>query len=93
MNGRAYGMRVAFVILVLACLSSSGLSANGQVSASQIADYTATVHITSPQDQTYLTNPILLNFTFNTNIPSADGYSINFCGNLDEELGYQEVTP
>jgi hypothetical protein len=90
MNSKAYGIRVALVILVLACLSSSGLPANCGLSASQIADYTAFVHITSPQDQTYHTHTILLNFTFSTNIPESDIYSIVFGGNIDGELGYHD---
>jgi hypothetical protein len=90
MNGKAYGMRVALVILVLACLTSSGLPADSQVYANQIATYTANVHITSPQDKTYQTHTILLNFTFYTNIPESDIYSIVFGGNIDGQLGYHD---
>jgi len=90
MNGKAYGMRVALVILVLACLTSSGLPADSQVYANQIANYTANVHITSPQDKTYQTHTILLNFTFYTNIPESDIYSIVFGGNIDGQLGYHD---
>jgi hypothetical protein len=90
MNSKAYGIRVALVILMLVCLSSSGLPANCGLSASQIANYTANVHITSPQDQTYNTHTILLNFTFHTNIPESDIYSIVFGGNIDGQLGYHD---
>ena len=90
MNRKTYGMRVALVVLVMACMSSSGLPADCGFSASEIAKYTANVHITSPQTQTYHTHTILLNFTFYTNIPESNISSIVFGGNIDGEIGYHD---